>query len=106
MYNLCNVVMLPTNEKAIIGDLALSHNNVLNFAKNEDWLVIYNPIKQHLYITSNEGIKSGDVVLVKTKLKNIIGRYEIDYNKLDNIYQIAINNEIIPFDLKPVKIIS
>ena len=60
MFKKSNVVMLPTNEKAIIGDLALSHNNVLNFAKNEDWLVIYNPIKQHLYITSDEEIKSRD----------------------------------------------
>ena len=59
-FKKCKVVMLPTNEKAIICDLALSHNNVLNFAKNEDWLVIYNPIKQHLYITSDEEIKKDD----------------------------------------------
>ena len=59
-----NMVMLPTNKKAIIGDLALSHNNVLNFAKNEDWLVIYNPIKQHLYITSDEEIKENSLVLL------------------------------------------
>ena len=59
-FKKCKVVMLSTNEKAIIGDLALSHNDVLNFAKNEDWLVIYNPIKQNLYITSDEEIKQDD----------------------------------------------
>ena len=58
-FKKAKVVMLPTNEKATIGDLGLSIN-VLNFAKNNDWINIYNPIKQHLYIISDDEIKEGD----------------------------------------------
>jgi len=61
MFKRAKVVMLSTNQKAQIGDLGLSLNNVLNFAKNNDWIFLYNPIKQHIYITSDEEIKEDEI---------------------------------------------
>ena len=54
MKKLCNVVMLPTNEKAplgfLMGKLVIpNHLNVIQY--------------QHLYITSDEEIKEGDWVV-------------------------------------------
>lgn len=60
MWKKCKIVMLPTNEKAKMGDLALSKTGVLNIVKNTDWLNLYQPIKQELYFLSNEKIKEGD----------------------------------------------
>lgn len=63
-FKKAKVVMLSTKQKTTIGDLGLS-KHVLNFAKNNDWINIYNPIKQHLYINSDDKIKEGDWVLYK-----------------------------------------
>ena len=35
----CNVELLTTDQKANIGDLALSSHGVLNIAKNKDWCI-------------------------------------------------------------------
>ena len=58
-YQYCNVVMLPTNEKSNLllnsfnGRLATENNNPLH-EKSKQWEY------QHIYITSNEEIKTGD----------------------------------------------
>lgn len=58
-YQYCNVVMLPTNEKSNLllnsfnGRLATENNNPLH-EKSKQWEY------QHIHITSNEEIKTGD----------------------------------------------
>ena len=77
-FKKAKVVMLSTKEKATIGDLGLSIN-VLNFAKNNDWINIYNPIKQHLYIISDDEIKKGDYIYCTITNAIEIAKYNHDY---------------------------
>ena len=59
MWKTCNVVMLATNEKANIGDLAIIEGILKQ--------TFSNTIKQelqHLYITSDEEIKEGDYIIL------------------------------------------
>lgn len=77
----CKVVMLPTNEKAIKGDILMSSEMLydkdiypLSFITNPYWE--WNKGKQHLYIISDDEIKDGDWV------------YENNLNQKTKIYQI------------------
>lgn len=56
MWNKHNVVMLPTNEKAKIGQLAILDNRLITIMS--EFQVFAKP--QHLYITSDEEIEDGD----------------------------------------------
>lgn len=99
-FKKCPVVMLPTNEKAIINlneyrkDVpTLNHSKeISNYETNPYQLIRdrgYQP--QHLYILSNEKIKEGDWV------------YENNLNQETNIYQVfKINNELGFFRFKNV----
>lgn len=65
MYKKVNVVMLPTNEKAIPRDLVLSVNNNLRLLDVDK---TGNFTKQHLYILSDEEIKEGDWCIGNDKI--------------------------------------
>lgn len=57
MWKECNVVLLPTNNKAVIKDLCLNNNKLEIF---NSIIGQCNTIKQHIYITSSEVIKEND----------------------------------------------
>jgi len=71
-YQYCNVVMLPTNEKSNLllnsfnGRLATENNNPLH-EKSKQWEY------QHIYITSNEEIKTGDWYITNTEIHQKMG---------------------------------
>ncbi len=105
-FKKAKVVMLPSNEKATIGDLGLSIN-VLNFAKNNDWINIYNPIKQHLYIISDDEIKEGDWCLIDNNKVGKRTNKQVYPNSADGeshlCYYYTINGEEIGYHVSHCK---
>lgn len=63
MWKKCEVVMLPTNQKATINMLLLYYNNLTVVSKEQshvETLLKAGYIPQHLYILSDDEIKEGD----------------------------------------------
>lgn len=84
----CQVVMLPTNGKALINNqlyLSMDSNPMKlgltsrAFTSGEN----FNKIPQHLYITSDEEIKEGDYVIIKDKL---ISQFKYKKNTCEEIF--------------------
>ena len=99
-----NIHLVETKDKSILCHLTAKSKEFKDLRLYDIPVpIILDSINYHLLLTSDEIIKSGDVVLCNTKINPVIGIVDIQYYNESTHY--FIGNQLLPIGVKIEKVV-